>query len=120
MGARALMFFNPAFQIVARAMARDAELRADDRACERPDERLALASALLKLYRATEGRAPAARRTLPLAGAFSGPLRRARAGDMEARCRRLIEAGPSGRLPFLAPRLALTAGALATMLFFVT
>jgi Zn-dependent protease with chaperone function len=116
MALRAALFFNPAVQVVARAMARDAEARADERAGAAGD-RLALASALLKLYRATHGRTPpAVRRTLPLAGALAEPFRRARTLDVESRCRRLLEPGPAPRRPLAAARVALAAGGLALLL----
>lgn len=116
MAARTLLFFNPAVQVVARAMARDAEARADERAGASGD-RAALASALLKLYRATHGRTPpAVRRTLPLAGALTEPFRRARTLDVERRCRRLLDRGPAPRDGLSAARLALAASGLALLL----
>jgi Zn-dependent protease with chaperone function len=119
MAGRALMFFNPAFQVVARAMARDAEWRADERAAAATGDRLALASGLLKLFRATEGRPPLrARRNLPLASALSEPIARARALDVEVRCRRLLEPAVAP-VPFGALRLCLAAAALSALLFFV-
>ncbi len=119
MAGRALQFFNPAFQVVARAVARDAEWRADERAAAVTGDRLALASGLLKLYRATEGRPiPRERRNLPLAGALAAPLERARAFDIEARCRRLLDA-PARSLDFGPLRIAAAAGALSLLLFFV-
>jgi hypothetical protein len=116
MALRTVAFFNPAVQVVARAMARDAEARADERAGAVGD-RVALASALLKLYRATHGRTPpAVRRTLPLAGALAEPFRRARTLDVESRCRRLLEPGPARRRPLGAARVALAAGGIALLL----
>jgi Zn-dependent protease with chaperone function len=119
MGARALQCFNPAFQVVARAMAHDAEGRADERAAAATGDRLALASALLKLFRATEGRAAApGRRSLPLAGALSEPIARARAREIETRCRRLLGPAPAP-LAFGRLRLAATAASLTALLWFV-
>jgi Zn-dependent protease with chaperone function len=119
MTARALLFFNPAAQVVARAMARDAETRADDLAGSVRD-RVALASALLKLYRATHREAAAAvRRTLPLAGALAEPFRRARTLDVERRCRRLLGPEEAPRSSRAAPRVALAAAALAALLVVV-
>ncbi|HZZ83270.1 MAG TPA: M56 family metallopeptidase [Anaeromyxobacteraceae bacterium] len=119
MGARALQFFNPAFQVVARAMAKDAEWRADESAARTCGDRLALAAGLLKLYRATEG-VPAApgRRNLPLAGALAGPLAEARALDLERRCRRLLEPAPRPA-PWGVLRVLLAAAALSVLLYFV-
>lgn len=116
--ARVIMFYNPAFQVVARALARDAEWLADERAAELSGDRLALASGLLKLHRATLGRRPAVRRTVPLAGALSEPLARVRSLDVEVRCRRLLD-GPAPRLPFGAARVALAGVAVTALLFFV-
>ena len=117
MAARALMFFNPAFQVLSRALARDAEWLADERAAEACGDRLALASGLIKLHRATSGRVPV-RRTLPFAAALSEPLARVRSLDVEVRCRRLLE-GPPARVPYGRARALLAGASLTTLLFFV-
>lgn len=117
MGARALMCFNPAFQVLSRAVARDVEWLADERAAAVCGDRLALASGLIKLHRATAGGLPV-RRTLPLAGALAGPLERARSLDVEVRCRRLLD-GPPPPVPWGAARVALAATTLTALLFFV-
>jgi Zn-dependent protease with chaperone function len=117
MAGRALMWFNPAFQVLSRAVARDAEWLADERAAEICGDRLALASGLIKLHRATAG-APPIPRALPLAGALAGPLARVRSLDVEVRCRRLLD-GPPAPLPYLKARVAIAAGSLTAMLFFV-
>lgn len=116
MAARALMFFNPAFQVLSRALARDAEGLADERAAAACD-RLALASGLIKLHRATAGPSPV-RRTLPFAAALAEPLARVRSFDVEVRCRRLLD-GPPARLPYLGARIALAGASLTALLFFV-
>jgi Zn-dependent protease with chaperone function len=117
MGARALLWFNPAFQVLSRALARDAEWLADDRAAAACGDRLALASGLLKLHRATAGATPV-RRTLPLAGVLAEPLARVRSLDVEVRCRRLLD-GPAEPLPYLRARVTLAAASLVALLFFV-
>ena len=117
MGARALMWFNPAFQVLSRAIARDAEWLADEHAASACGDRLALASGLLKLHRATAG-APAVRRTVPLAGALSEPLARVRSLDVETRCRRLLDGAPVP-LPYLRARVTIAAASLVCLLFFV-
>jgi Zn-dependent protease with chaperone function len=119
MGLRALMWFNPAFQVLARAMARDAERGADERAAAATGDRVALASGLLKLYRATEGRpVPAPRRRLRLAASLAEPIARARTHDIAARCRSLLAPAPAP-VPFGAARLAVAGAALFLLLFFV-
>jgi len=119
MGARALLFFNPVAQVLARVMAREAERRADDAGGEVGGDRLALASALLELHRATGG-AQRNRRTLPFGTALSEPLRRARSRDVEIRCRRLMDGGPAAPAALAGLRLALVAATLPALLFFVT
>jgi Zn-dependent protease with chaperone function len=118
MGARALLFFNPVAQVLARVMAREAERRADDGGGEAAGDRLALASALLKLHRATGGGARIPR-TLPFGSALSEPLRRARSRDVEIRCRRLLDGGPERPTPLAGLRVSLVAIALPALLFFV-
>jgi Zn-dependent protease with chaperone function len=117
MAARALMWFNPAFQVLSRAIARDAEWLADERAAAACGDRLALASGLIKLHRATAG-VVSVRRTLPFAGALAEPLARVRSLDVEVRCRRLLD-GPPPELPFLRARVVMAAASLTAMLFFV-
>jgi Zn-dependent protease with chaperone function len=117
MAGRAVMFFNPAFQVMARALARDAEALADERAAAACGDRLALASGLLKLHRATVAGAPLPR-TLPFATALAEPIARVRSHDIEQRCRRLLD-GPPAPLPFGRARLTLAGAALLALLFFV-
>jgi Zn-dependent protease with chaperone function len=117
MALRALLFFNPAFQVLSRAVAKDAEWLADEEAARVCGDRLALASGLIKLHRATSAASPV-RRTLPLAAALGEPLDRARSLAVEVRCRRLLD-GPPAPLPFGAARVLLAAGTLLAILFFV-
>jgi Zn-dependent protease with chaperone function len=117
MAARAAMLFNPAFQILSRALARDAEWLADERAAAAIGDRLALASGLIKLHRATAGPVPV-RRTLPFAAALAEPLARVRSLDVEVRCRRLLD-GPPAPLPYGPARTALAAASITALLFFV-
>jgi Zn-dependent protease with chaperone function len=116
MALRALMCLNPAFQVVSRALARDAERLADERAALVCGDRLALASGLIKLHRATGG--GGVLRTLPFAGALAEPLRRARSFDVEQRARALLDEPPRP-LPFGPARVALAASAVSALLFFV-
>jgi Zn-dependent protease with chaperone function len=117
MAARAVMFFNPAFQVVARLLARDAEWRADDDAVAATGGGLALASGLIKLYRTSEGRRRAPR--LAWLPSLDGPLARLRTEAVAARCHRLIDGAGSRPLPLARTRLGLTAAALSLLLFFV-
>jgi Zn-dependent protease with chaperone function len=116
MGVRAVLFFNPVAQVVARALARDAEWRADE---EAGADRLDLASAVLKLHRAGVGRRAPTARTLPFAAALGEPLRRARSHDVEARCRRLLEPSPPTPVTLRVLRLALTTASLIALAAFV-
>jgi Zn-dependent protease with chaperone function len=116
MAIRAALCFNPIAQVVARALARDAEWRADERA---GSDRLSLASALVKLHRFGLGRPGPARRTLPFAAALAEPLRRVRSHDVEARCRRLLEPSAPPRLAFRPVRVALAMASLAGLSFLV-
>jgi Zn-dependent protease with chaperone function len=119
MGARALLWFNPVVQVLVRAIARDAERIADERAGEATGDRLALASGLLRLFRATEGRPSAPDgHPFPLAASLAEPIARARAHDIEQRCRALMAPAPE---PVALPRTRLVATALGLglLLFFV-
>ncbi len=118
MAARIVMAFNPAYQVVARAIARDAEALADERAAALCGDRLALASGLLKLWRTAHGATPPVRRTLPFAAALAEPLSRVRTLDIEQRCRRLLDPPPRP-LPFPLARVALAGLSLTALLFFV-
>jgi Zn-dependent protease with chaperone function len=117
LGLRCVMGWNPTFQVLARALARDAERLADERGVELGADRLALASALLKLHRATGGMS--GRRTLIFGGALAGTLRRARSHDVERRVRELLEPAPR-LLPLPWLRLGLAVTSMTGLLYFVT
>jgi len=117
LGLRCVMCLNPTFQVLARALARDAERLADERSVELGADRIALASALLKLHRATGGEDD--RRTLVFGGALAGTLRRARSHDLERRVRALLAPAPEP-LPFPWLRLGLAASSMSGLLYFVT
>jgi Zn-dependent protease with chaperone function len=112
---RLVLFFNPVVQVVARAVARDAEWRADEGAGA---DRLALASAVLKLHRAGLSAHP--RFGLPLAARLAEPLRRARSHDVAARCRRLLEPAPPSLMPWRSARVTLAVASFAALAFAVT
>ncbi|HSN91440.1 MAG TPA: M56 family metallopeptidase [Anaeromyxobacteraceae bacterium] len=116
--ARALLFWNPAFQVLSRAVLHDVEWQADDRAARACGDRVALASALLKLFRASRGWRWPVRRTLPFAPVLAEPLERARTLDIEVRCRRLLDP-PDEPLPFGRARVTLAAAFLTGILIFV-
>ena len=111
--ARVLQVFNPVVHVTARAMARDLERRADVMAQRVTGRPLALASGLLKVHAAT-------------AGHGKGLARRAKAHEIEDRCRRLLALRQSvggehvTTVPFARLRLASTALGLGALLFFVT
>lgn len=117
LGLRCLMCLNPTFQVLARALARDAERLADERGVELGADRVSLASALLKLHRATGGQGD--RRTLLFGGALAGTLRRARSHDLERRVRALLAPAPAPA-PFPWLRLGLAASSMSGLLYFVT
>jgi Zn-dependent protease with chaperone function len=117
LGLRCAMCLNPTFQVLARALARDAERLADERGVELGADRLALASALLKLHRAAGGLDE--RRTLIFGGALAGTLRRARTHDLERRVRALLAPAPTP-LPLPWLRLGLAATSMSGLLYFVT
>jgi len=110
MAARAFQAFNPVVQVVSRAITRDADRRADDAAALATGDRLSVASGLLKLFRATGGRAPV---WWPL-------VARAREENVEERCRRMLAPPAPGAPPFARVQLAMAAAGLAGLLFFVT
>ncbi len=113
---RGIMFFNPVFQIVARLLAREMEWRADDHAVAAEGNGLALSGALLKLYRLPRHGRPARLAWLP---ALHDALAHLESEAVARRCRRLIDGPPSPAPGFVGTRLALTAGALLGLLFFV-
>jgi Zn-dependent protease with chaperone function len=112
---RAVQGFNPVVQVVVRALAQEAERRADDLAVEATGDRLALASAIVKLYRVSAagsgefvwGRLLARTRAL------------ARASSIEARCRRLLVPPGPPSAPYADLRLAAAGLSLLGLLVFV-
>jgi Zn-dependent protease with chaperone function len=117
-GLRAVLFYNPVAQLVARSMARDAEVFADELAVGRGGvDRLALASAIVKLFKATHSAAPAMKRTLPFAAALADPFHRALTLDVERRCWRLLDGVSAAPMPAVSRvRAALIAVVLPALL----
>jgi len=108
MGLRALFFFNPAVQLLARLAAREMESRADDFAVGLVGEPSVLATSLVKTFRRGLGR-----RSL---GHLLEPLR---VRALERRCRRLLDTAPRPDLGAPALHLGVTAAGLAALLLFV-
>lgn len=111
MGARAIQAFNPVIHWAARAMARDAERRADDHAAAAVGDRVVVASALLKMYQAAHGAAAGEPLWWPVVST-------GREAALEERCRRLL-AGAPPRDPAAGMRFASAMVGLMTLLFFV-
>lgn len=115
---RTVMFFNPVVQVVARVAVQEMERRADDLAVGATRDPMAVAGGLVKLFRAgAEG--GGARRGLRWGSLLAAYPARARAAAVEARCRRLLDHGPSGPVRFGRLRFVLTGLALSLLLFFV-
>ena len=117
--ARAAMFFNPAVQVAARAMIQEMEWRADDLAVAATGDALAVASGLVKLFRAGEVRRASGHRRILWVASLAGGWARVRAAAIERRCRRLLDQRSPEPAPLGRVRFALTAFALSLLLFFV-
>jgi Zn-dependent protease with chaperone function len=110
---RGLQAFNPVVQLLARAVALDAEERADAGAAALTGRPAALASGLLSMFKASGLHRGTSEVLLGAA------LARALESNVEARCRRLL-AAPEARVAWLdAARLALGGLAVASVLFLV-
>ncbi len=118
MGLRALLFFNPAVQVVARAAVQEMERRADDVAVRATGAPEALVRGLLTGYREGEGRRMTAR-GWPGLDSLGRLLDRFRVRAIDARCRRLLRGAQEPAPPHGGVRLGLTAATLAALLFFV-
>jgi hypothetical protein len=121
MAVRALFWFNPVVQVLARDLVQEIERRADDRAAAVTGDRLALASSVLKIFTAGEGRTPSAAEW-PVPG-LDTPARvvdRFTAAVVEARCRRLLAEPVAASPPALSRlRVALAGSGMMSVLFFV-
>ena len=113
---RTLFFFNPAVQLLARAIAFDLERRADDRARLVTGEPLELAAALVKSHR--HARSWLEQGAVPGLDGAIAMLEGFRARALETRCRLLMAERPKGlRLP--GWHVASVTGGLAVLLYFV-
>lgn len=118
MGLRALLFFNPAVQVMARAAVQEMERRADDVAVTATGAPETLVRGLLTGYREGEGRRTTAR-GWPVVGGLGRLLDRFRVHSIEARCRRLVAGAEKPAPPHGGVRLGLTSVALAALLYLV-
>jgi Zn-dependent protease with chaperone function len=120
-GVRVLLWFNPVVQVVARGVTQELERRADERAAEATGDRVALAAALLKVFRATDGAYRAPRWPVPGLDAGGRAVTRFRTAALEVRCRRLLDPAARPVTPRgLADAQVLLAGAgMIALLFFV-
>ena len=101
---RALQWFNPVAQVVARRIAQEREWRADDDAVRWTGSASALARALVESVRGRNGD-------------FLGLLGRARVAALEVRCRRVLEP-PLSSMPVTFLEYA-TAGTAVVLLAFL-
>jgi Zn-dependent protease with chaperone function len=115
MAVRALLFFSPASQVLVRAIARDAERRADDVAADLTKDPLALAAGLLKLFRLSQGAGPREQEE----ALWGGMVMRARSAAVVERCRRLLDGDYGIREAYGRTRLALAGLTVGGLLFFV-
>ncbi len=113
---RALLVFSPASQVLVRAIARDAERRADDVAARLTDDPFALAGGLLKLFRLSQGGARREKEEQALWGVL---VMRARSAAVVERCRRLLDGAHGTREALGTARMALAGLAVGGLLFFV-
>jgi Zn-dependent protease with chaperone function len=121
MAVRMLFWFNPVVQVLARDLVQEIERRADDRAAAVTGDRVALASSVLKIFTAGEGRTRSAA-DWPVPG-LDTPARvvdRFTAAVVEARCRRLLDDPVAATPPALSRlRVALAGAGMMSVLFFV-
>jgi hypothetical protein len=110
---RALFFFNPAIQWVARALVDDIECRADQVAARTTGNAVALTRVIRMLFRADN--------PPPVDGdaSFERVFWRVRRQGVERRCARLEQAGSAVSVTNGATVLAVAGATLLTLVFFV-
>lgn len=116
---RFLMFYNPVALLLFRVIINDNEKNCDDIAVRAVGKRLALASALFKVFRQTAmSPAPSGVRSrfLPWVSSLE---RRAHQELIKERAERLVQADKTNDIHNQNVRLAVLAGLLAALLFFV-
>jgi Zn-dependent protease with chaperone function len=120
-GVRALFWFNPVVQVLARDLVQEIERRADDRAAAVTGNRLALAAGVLEIFTAGEGQ-PRTGMAWAVPG-LDTPARvvdRFTAAAIEARCRRLLAAPMIAQPRGVARlRVGLAAAGMVGVLFYV-
>ena len=121
MALRALFWFNPVVQVLARDLVQEVERRADDRAAAVTGNRLALAAGVLEIFTSGEGR----QRTrvewaVPGLDTPARVVDRFTGAAVGARCRRLL-APPTPADPRRLARLrvGLAAAGMVGVLFYV-
>jgi Zn-dependent protease with chaperone function len=121
MAVRVVLWFNPVVQVVARGITQEIERRADERAAEVTGDRVAVASALLKVFRATEGAYRAPRWPVPGLDAGGRAVSRFRCAALERRCRRLLDPPPppAAHVRLGDAQLLLAGAGMMALLFFV-
>ena len=119
---RFLMFYNPVALLIFRRIINDNEKLCDDIAVSFTGRRLALGSGLLKIFRhKTVGSSPALAVTSTgrLSPRISTLENRARRELVKERVERLLQPDKARDAPYQNFRVALTAGLLVALLFFV-
>jgi Zn-dependent protease with chaperone function len=114
LGVRVVQFFNPVVQVLVRAVALDAEERADAAAARLTSRPAALAAALLSMFRSS-GAHPLSSEVL-----LGAALARAHEAPIAARCRKLLAPPEAPWSAFETARLLAGVVAISAVLFFVT
>lgn len=115
---RTLLFFNPVVQLAGRKWLEEMERRADEEAVQATRAPLALAAALLKLFRATGG-GHGGSSDLPGEGWLPSVFRRAESLGVTRRARRLVDGPPGLADPLPRLRFVLTGATVTALLFLV-
>lgn len=116
---RAILFFNPVVQVIARAAVQEMERLADDTAAAVTGKRLALAAGLVTLFSAGEGDAGAVPAGLRGSHPVARFARHAASAAIEKRARRLIREPAPDAVSYGGLRIALTGLGISGLVFFV-
>jgi len=115
---RVLLFFNPVVQLASRKWLEEVERRADEVAAHATGAPLPLASALLKLFKATGG-GHGGSSDLPGEGWLPEVFHRAESLGVTRRARLLVDRGTEGADPVPRLRFALTGATVTAILILV-